>query len=205
MHDACDGLGVDATDEVEAQQDGAAMRFHTRFPAPAVDARSLDAPSHHAGFMHVKFRAVEPAKVVDACGHVLDGPMRLQVQALVAFHSVRGGVALGKGVPGEAFHLAPNLFDEHRVPPAFDGLLVEGVPRFGKLLPRPELPAHAAAQHIRLTEVKPGEVVGHLDDVLLVHHHPVRFRHQLKKDGVGVVAPFGVPVPLDVGAHHAAA
>ena len=47
--------------------------------------------------------------------------------------------------------------------------------------------------------------MGHLDDVLLVHHDPVRFRHQLKEDGVGVVAPFGVPVPFDVGAHHAAA
>ena len=205
MHDACDGLGLDAADEVEAQQNGAAMRLHTRFPSPAVDTRCLDTAADHAGFVHVKFRAVEPAEVVDASGHVLDGPMRLQVQALVAFYGVRGGVTLGKGVPGEAFHLAPDLFDQHRVPPAFDGLLVEGVPRFGKLLPRPEFPAHAAAQHIRLTEVEPGEVVGHLDDVLLVHHYAVRLRHQLEKDGMGVVAPFGVPVPLDVGAHHAAA
>ena len=114
-------------------------------------------------------------------------------------------MAFGKGVPGKAFHLTPNLFDQYRIPSAFDGLLVEGVPRFGKLLPRPELPAHAAAQHIRFTEVEPGEVVGHLDDVLLVHHDHVRFRHQFEEDGVGVVASFGVPVPLDVGAHHPAA
>ena len=77
VHDACDGLGLDAPDEVETQQNGAAMRFHARFPAPAVDAGCFDAAADHAGFVHVKFRAVEPAKVVDTRGHVLDGPKRL--------------------------------------------------------------------------------------------------------------------------------
>ena len=129
--------------------------------------------------------------------------MRQRVQALVAFHGVRGGVALGKGVPGEAFHLAPDLFDEHRVAPTVRQPLVEGVDGTANssatgtstLMPR---------HNIRLL-VEPGEVVGHLDDVLLVYHDPVRFWHQFEEDGVGVVAPFGVPVPLDVGAHHAAA
>ena len=199
-----DGGVVEVLDEVEAEGEGLGCGVGDGQGAHGVDARSLDAGAEHAGFMHVEFGPVESPEVVDAGAHVLDGEVDLEEQALVALDRIRGGVALGEGVAGEAFHLAPHLAD-HVGRVAFrHGLGVEGVAGTVELLPRPKLPAHAAPQHVGLSEIEAREPVRHLDHVLLVHHDPVRLGHEVEQNGMGVGAFGRVAVPFDVRLHHPA-
>ena len=172
--------------------------------AHGVDARRFDAGAEHAGFVHVEFGSVEPTEVVDARTHVLDGEMDLEEQALVALDRVGGGMTLGEGVAGEAFHLAPNLAHQIRRMPFRHGLGVEGVAGPVEFFPGPKLPAHAAPQHIGLPEVEAREPVRHLDHVLLVHHDPVCLGHEVEQEGLGVGALGRVAVAFDVRLHHPA-
>ena len=198
------GRVVEVFDEVEAQGEGLRVRVGDGQGAHGVDARRFDAGAKHACFVHVEFSPVEAAEVVDARAHVLDGEVDLEEQALVALNCVRSGVAFGKGVAGEAFHLAPNLAHHVGRMALRHGLGVEGVAGPIEFFSGPELPAHAAPQHVGFPEVEAREPVRHLDHVLLVHHDPVRLGHEVEQDGVGVSAPVRVAVPFDVRLHHPA-
>ena len=114
-------------------------------------------------------------------------------------------MALGKGVAGKAFDLPPYLGDHVGGVALVGGFVEEGLAGLLELLARPEFARHPPPQHIGLPEVEPGEPVGHLDHVFLVDHDAIGLRHNLQQDGVGVTAPLGEPVPLDVGLHHPAA
>ena len=204
-HDAGDGLCLHTPDQIKPQHHRPHFRFHTGLPTSAIQARRLNTPAHHPRFVDIKLGSVKPAKIIDARRHVFQRPVRLQVEALIAFDGIRSGVTLRESVPCEAFDLAPHLFHQHGVAPPGHGLFVKGVPRLREFFARPELPAHPAPEHIGFPEVEPGEMVRDFDDILLVHHDPVSFRHQFEEHRMGVGAPLGVAVPFDVSAHHAAA
>ena len=204
-YDAGDGLRLHTSDQIKPEHNRSRLGFHTSLPPPAVQARRLNTPPHHPRFMHVKLGAVKPAEIIDARCHVFQWPVRFQVEALIAFDGIRGGVSLRKGVPCEAFDLAPHLFHQHGIASPGPSFLVKGVSCLCELFARPELPTHAASEHIRFSKVESGEMVRDFDDVLLVHHDPVRFWHQFEEHRMGVGASLGVAVPFDVGPHHAAA
>ena len=68
-------------DEVESEHDGRAV--DGGFPFTGGDARLDDGGPDPPGFVDIELRAVKAAEVVDAGGHVLDGVVGLEVEALV--------------------------------------------------------------------------------------------------------------------------
>ncbi len=75
-----------AFDEVEPQCDGAVFGGVFRGVPPGIDAGCCDAATEEPRFMDVELRAVEAPEIVDAGGHVFEGPVGLDEEALVAFN-----------------------------------------------------------------------------------------------------------------------
>ena len=72
-----------------------------------VDARPMDAGAGAHQLVEVELAAVEAAEVVDDGNGKFDGKVSLEVEALVAFHGVAGGVGFAEAEVGKAFDLTP--------------------------------------------------------------------------------------------------
>ena len=69
----------------------------------------MDDGAVQACFVYVEFCPVESPEIIDGCHHVLKRVVGFEEEALIAFHGIGRGMSLGKGIPGKAFDLPPDL------------------------------------------------------------------------------------------------
>ena len=169
-----------------------------------VDTGRVNRGPQHARLVHIALGAVKAAPVVEHGHHVFQGEVGPQKKALVTLHGIGGRVPLGKGVSCKAGHLVPDLRDQGFGIAFLPAVVHEDGPDALKLVARAELAAHAPAQHVGLTQAEACKIMGHLDHVFLVDHHPVGVGHDVEQHRVGLFDPLRIAVAQNVFAHHPA-
>ncbi len=163
-----------------------------------VDAGRMHNATAHPRLMDIMLSAVKTSSIIEHGYHELQRVIALEVHALIALYCIGCGMSFGKGIARETGNLLPHLVGQCI---GIASRLTIGN-KFHlhclELIPRTELAAHATAQYIGLTQLKASELMRHLQYILLVHHDPIGFRHDLGQDRVRILAPFRLPVPADV-------
>jgi hypothetical protein len=94
VFDALSRSGVEAFDQVEAEEDALAFGVKAGEMPPLIDARRFDIGPEKTRLVDVKLGRIEAPKIVDAGRHVRQRPIAFEVQTLVALDGKRGGVPL---------------------------------------------------------------------------------------------------------------
>src|SRR5690606_8761329 len=108
-----------------------------------VDARWVNSPAVHAGFVKVEFSLVVTAKIVDDADHKLKWVVSLEKKALIAFHCVTRGMPLREGKTREALNFIPDALSYFPFVTSPVTLFKETLPDEIKLFARPVFAGHA--------------------------------------------------------------